>query len=160
MKAPFLFFCFWVAVLPELALAQQKPVSGLGFKLGDDMKTVKQVLNIPYDPEPVAPMPQIGNFSDPNKGKTQYNLRTKGIWIFFSPTGKVETIRLEMPFIKPVGGVAVGDSLGKVLSTHGTPFKPPRQFLKAMVYVYALDDQAYVNYQVEDDEVQIIFIRR
>lgn len=160
MKLPLALFSLLVLVLPNLAWAQQKPIPGLGFKLGDDMKTVKQVLNISYDPEPMAPSPQIGNLPDPNKGKTQYNLRTKGIWVFFSPMGKVETIRLEMPFIKPVGGVAVGDSLGKVLSTHGTPFKPPRQFLKATVYLYALDDQAYVSYHVEDDEVQIIFIRR
>jgi hypothetical protein len=160
MKMPIVVWGLLIAILSTAATAQQKPVPGLGIKLGDDMKTVKQALGITFEPEPMPSSPQIANFPDPNKGKTQYHLRTKGIMVFFTATGRVETIRLEMPFMKPVGGVSIGDSLGKVLSTHGTPFRPPRQFLRARVYVYALDDHAYVAYHIEDDEVQIIFIRR
>ncbi|MCX7173036.1 MAG: DUF2145 domain-containing protein [Proteobacteria bacterium] len=137
-------------------------ISGLGFDLGDDVQTVKAALKTAIDPEPMernAALPAIA--MDPNRGKTFLHLRTKGIWAFFNARGKLETIRLDAPFSNAVLGIRIGDSLGKLTSTLGNPLKKPWiAFGTLEVYQFALDDTAYVNFDVNDDGVQLIFITR
>ena len=92
------------------------------------------------------------NVPDPNKGKTVLHLRTKGIWVFFNPTGKVDTIRLDAPFAGDVLGVKLGDTVKQVLKKLGNPIKKPSTaFITMKSYRYALDDSAYVNYDANDD---------
>jgi|SRR5690348_5934841 len=86
------------------------------------------------------------NVPDPNKGKTVLHLRTKGIWVFFNPTGKVDTIRLDAPFAGDVCGVKLGDTVKQVMKKLGST-----AFITMKSYRYALDDSAYVNYDANDD---------
>jgi hypothetical protein len=142
-------------------LAQQTPINDVGFKLGDDVQTVKAALKTDLDPEPMernALLPPTA--SDINKGKSVLHLRTKGIWAFFNPNGKVETIRLDAPFSGAVKGIALGDSLSKLTSTLGKPLKQPWAYGLTQVYRFALDDLAYSNFDLDDNGVQIIFITR
>ena len=101
------------------------------------------------------------NVPDPNKGKAVLHLRTKGIWAFFSPTGVVETIRLDAPFAGNVLGVKLGDAPKQITEKLGNPIqKPSTAFLTMQSYRYVLDDTAYVNYDANDDGVQIILITK
>ena len=143
------------------AFAQQTAVSGVGFKLGDDIQTVKAALKTSIDPEPMERSPALSAATDPNKGKTVLHLRTKGIWAFFSPAGKVETIRLDAPYSDAVLGIKLGDSLEKLTARLGAPIKKPwAAFVTMQAYQYVLDDSAYVNFDLNDDGVQYIFLTK
>jgi hypothetical protein len=142
--------------------AQTAPVAALGFKLGDDVTTVKAALRTNAEPEPMARNPLLpANAPDVNRGKTVLHLRTKGIWVFFNPTGTVDTIRLDAPFGGDVLGVKLGDTTMRVTEKLGNPIKKPSvAFVTMQAYQYAIDDSAYVNYVANDDGVQIILITR
>ena len=148
--------------MSSILLAQQKPVANLRFKLGDTIDAVKSAMQIDYPPEPMESIQSLPpGMQDPNKGKTVYHFRTKGIWAFFGQAGKVENIRLDAPFSTPVSGVKVGDSLEKMKSVLGEPIKKPfKAFISMDAYVYALDDTAYVTYDLNEEGVQYIFIRK
>jgi len=143
------------------ALAQQQ-VAGIGFKLGDDIATVKSTLKVGYDPEPQernAALPE--GVVDVNKGKSFYHLRTKGIWVFFTKMGKVETIRIDAPYASTVAGISLGDSLAKLKSTLGEPLRKPfSAFGNMQGYNYAFDDTAFVTFDLNDDGVQYIFFHK
>lgn len=153
---------FLFSLLPApAALAQQTVIEGVGFKLGDDVQTVKAALKTELDPEPMERNPALPPSAiDINKGKTVLHLRTRGIWAFFNPDGKVVTIRLDAPFRGDVKGIRLGDRLPKLTATLGQPLKKPWGFGSAQTYQYALDDSAYSNFNLNDDGVQIIFITR
>jgi hypothetical protein len=153
--SPFLFLAVFYCCVP--AQAQQKPVAGLGIKLGDDLSTVKKVFKLDYEPEKTAPV-QSRRGPPTDDGRSIYKIRTKGIWIIFSPAQKVELIRLEAPFNTPIAGISLGDSFGKVLSTHGKPLPKSNMFAPG-IYLYPLDDKAYVSFEIEDSEVRMISIR-
>lgn len=146
----------------QWSVAQTAPLPVLGFKLGDDVTTVKAALKTNVEPEPMAKNPLLpANAFDINRGKTVLHLRTKGIWVFFSPTGTVDTIRLDAPFAGDVLGVKLGDTVKHVTEKLGNPIKKPGvAFVTMQSYQYAIDDSAYVNYVANDDGVQIIFITK
>lgn len=146
----------------QSAMAQVSPLPDVGFKLGDDVAAVKTALKTTVDTEPMARNPALPpNALDINKGKTILHLRTKGVWAFFNPSGTVETIRLDAPFAGDVMGIKLGDDVKKLTSKLGNPIKKPYPaFLTMQAYQYALDDSAYVTFDVNDDGVQYIFITR
>jgi hypothetical protein len=144
-------FC---AFLFGSASAQQVKIRGLNFKLGDDVNTVKTALQTDLDPEPVTT-------ADPNGGKTVIHLRTRGIWVFFSKQGVVETIRFDAPYERSIVGVRIGDSEATVRSVMGKPLKAPWAFGANQAFLYALDDTTYIRFDInETDGVQEIFINK
>jgi len=147
---------------PACVYAQQSSLPGLPVKLGDEVQTVKASLNTPLDPEPMERSPALPPGAvDVNKGKSVLHLRSKGIWVFFSAAGKAEIIRLDAPFAGSVKGIKLGDSSQKLTSTLGQPVKKPwTVFVTMQAYQYVLDDTAYVNFSVNDDGVQSIFVTR
>jgi hypothetical protein len=147
---------------PTGVYAQQSGLPGLPVKLGDEVQTVKASLNTALDPEPIERSPALpAGAVDVNKGKSVLHLRTKGIWVFFNPAGKAETIRLDAPYSGNVKGIKIGDTSQKLISTLGQPIKKPwTVFLTLQAYQYVLDDTAYVNFNVGDDGVQYIFVTR
>ncbi len=151
-----------VIVLNGTANAQMSPLPNLGFKLGDDIPSVQTALNTQMQVEPEVRNPALPSFvADPNKGKTDLHLRTRGIWVFFNPAGHVETIRLDAPYTGNVLGIKIGDSLSKITSTLGKPVKkPPLVMPGTQALIYVLDDAAYVRFDVNDDGVQTILIIR
>lgn len=149
-------------LMPVSAWAQQNAVPDINFNLGDDIPTVKAALNTKVETEPMernAALP--AGARDINAGKTILHLRTRGIWVFFNPSGKAETIRLDAPYSKPVKGIKVGDPTSKITAINGQPNKKPyTTFITMQAYQYALDDSAYVTFDANDDGVQYIFITR
>jgi len=147
---------------PVSAYAQQSGLPGLPVKLGDEVQSVKAALNTSIDPEPMERSPALpAGAVDPNKGKSVLHLRTKGIWVFFSAAGKAEIIRMDAPYSGSVKGIKIGDSSQKLTSTLGQPIKKPWPvFVTMQAYQYVLDDSAYVNFSVNDDGVQYIFLTR
>jgi hypothetical protein len=97
------------------AFAQQTPVAGITFKLGDDVRTVKSALETSLDPEPME-SPASTTFINLNAGKKVLFLRTRGIRVFFNKAGLVETIRFEPPFAGSIKGVKLGDTEEQVRS--------------------------------------------
>ena len=147
-------------IMAAPAQSQQKPVPGVGIRLGDDVATVRRVLKLDYDPEVIEPPPASRRTRTPQESQSIYKIRTKGIWIIFTSSGKVDTIRLEAPYAIPIAGISLGDSLGKVISTHGKPLPRSNMFAPG-IYLYPLDDKAYVSFEVDQtDQVQMISIRR
>jgi hypothetical protein len=144
------------------AVAQTAPLPTLGFKLGDDVATVKSALKTNVDTEPMAKSPLLpSNVPDINRGKTVLHLRTKGIWVFFSPAGVAETIRLDAPFSGDVLGVKLGDTPAQITQKLGKPIrKPGTEMLTLQSYQYVIDDSAYAKFLANDDGVQIIFITK
>ncbi|MCW3481984.1 hypothetical protein OL229_20880 [Neisseriaceae bacterium JH1-16] len=157
---------FSMAMLASLGLSAPTfaQSSNLPFKLvlGDDAATVKAKLKADMDPEPMARNPALpaGAF-DVNKGKTFIHLRTKGVWVFFDRDGKSETIRLDAPFSGDVKGVKLGDDDKKLVAALGKPItKPGSAFLTMTAYKYVWDDSAYVDFDLNEDGVQYIFIHK
>ncbi|WP_027802221.1 hypothetical protein [Paraburkholderia dilworthii] len=146
----------------QWAAAQTVALPDLGFKLGDDVATVKAALRTTAETEPMARNAALPpNFPDPNKGKAILHLRTRGIWAFFGANGNVETIRLDAPFAGNVLGIKLGDDARKITSKLGNPVKKPfPAFLVMQGYQYAIDDSAYATFDVNDDGVQFILITR
>ena len=141
-------------------LGQQVPAGGISFKLGDDIQTVKNALKTNVDPEPMEST-SPSTFANPNAGKTVLFLRTKGIRVFFNKAGLVETIRFEAPFAGSVDGVKLGDTERKVRELKGKPIKNPWQFGASQAFQYALDDTAYIRFDINESEgVQTIFITK
>ncbi len=146
----------------QSAIAQTAPVANLGFKLGDDVATVKAALSTNAEPEPMLKSPLLpANVPDLNRGKTVLHLRTKGIWVFFDTNGSAETIRLDAPFNGDVLGVKLGETTKQVIKKLGNPIKKPGAAFGALqTYRYVIDDSAYVTYDTNDDGVQMIFISK
>jgi len=142
------------------ALAQQAPVEGISFKLGDDVQTVKNALKTSIDPEPMEST-GVSTFSNPNAGKTTLFLRTKGIRVNFNRAGMVEMIKFEPPFAGSISGIKLGDHEVRVRELKGKPIKAPWQFGAAQAFLYALDDTAYIRIDINESEgVQAIFIQK
>ena len=145
----------------QSTMAQTTPVANLGFKVGDDVATVKAALNTTAEPEPMQKSPLLpANVPDINRGKTVRHLRTKGIWVFFDATGTAETIRLDAPFAGDVLGVKLGETTKQVIKKLGDPIKKPGTFGNPQTYRYVIDDAGYVTYDTNDDGVQMIFITK
>ena len=143
------------------ALAQQVPVEGISFKLGDDIQTVKNGLKTNLDPEPMENTASSPVFTNLNAGKTTLFLRTKGIRVNFNKAGIVEMIKFEPPFAGSINGIKIGDSEKKVRELKGKPIKTPWQFGATQAFLYALDDTAYIRFDINDNEgVQWIFIQK
>lgn len=141
-------------------LAQQTPVEGISFKLGDDVQTVKDALQTNLDLEPMENTSTSG-FTNFSAEKTVLFLRTKGIRVFFDKAGHAYSIRFEPPFASSISGVKLGDTEKKVRDLKGKPIKNPWPSGAAKAFLYALDDTAYMRLDIsEDDGVQTIFIRK
>ena len=142
------------------ALAQQIPVEGISFKLGDDVQTVKNGLKTNLDPEPMENFSPSA-FANMNAGKTTLFLRTKGIRVNFNKAGVVEMIKFEPPFAGSINGIKLGDTEKKVRDLKGKPIKAPWQFGAAQAFLYVLDDTAYIRIDISENEgVQSIFIQK
>lgn len=148
------------ALVSFSALAQQSPVAGISFKLGDDIQTVKNALKTNLDPEPMentSPSP----FTNMNAGKSTLFLRTKGIRVNFNKANNVEMIKFEPPFAGSINGIKIGDTEKKVRDVKGKPVKTPWQFGAAQAFLYALDDTAYIRFDINENEgVQAVFIQK
>jgi hypothetical protein len=150
-----------ITLLSASCAAAQQGSTGLNFKLGDDVATVKAALGASGEPEPMARNTALPANMDPNRGKTFFHLRTKGVWAFFNAQGTLETIRLDAPYAGKVRGIGLGDSAAKLKATLGPPIKKPfAAFITMERYQYVLDDSAYVSFDTNDDGVQNIFINR
>jgi hypothetical protein len=142
-----------------VASAQQGKIDGLNFKLGDDVDTVKAALHTDMNPE----RRDDGSISSSrsNAGKTVLNLRTKGIRVFFSRRGDVESIRFDAPYAESIAGIRIGDPEAKVRKVMGKPLKKPWDFGAGQIFLYALDDTAYIYLEMDDaNGVQTIFINK
>ena len=149
-----------IASLSLPVLAQQTPVEGISFKLGDDVQTVKNALKTNLDPEPMENTSPSA-FTNLNAGKTTLFLRTKGIRVNFNKAGVVEMIKFEPPFTGSINGIKLGDTEKKVRDVKGKPIKTPWQFGAAQAFLYALDDTAYIRVDINESEgVQSIFIQK
>lgn len=147
----------------QVSLAQTVPLPDLGFKLGDDVSTVKAALKTTVETEPMARNAALPpGIPDPNKGKSILHLRTRGVWAFFNASGNVESIRLDAPFVGNVLGIKLGDDANKIKSKLGNPIKKPFPafFFVMQGYQYVLDDSAYVTFDLNDDGVQVILVTR
>lgn len=139
---------------------QQTPAEGISFKLRDDVQTVKNSLKTDLDPEPIENTSPSA-FVNLNAGKTVLFLRTKGVRVFFNKAGIVETIRFDLPFAGSIDGIKLGDSEKKVREMKGKPIKKPWQFGAAQAFLYALDDTAYIRFDINENEgVQTIIIQK
>src|SRR5471030_965404 len=147
-----------VMVLPA-AFAQQSPLAGIAFKLGDDVETVKAALKTNIDREPMESL--APSFANMNAGTALLFLRTQGRRVFFKKKGIGGTIGFHPPFSGEIGGVKLGDTEKKVLELKGKPIKAPSQFGMSQTFQYALDDTAYVRFDINDnDGVQAIFVTK
>ena len=146
---------FTVLIAP--AFAQQTPASGLSFKLGDEVSVVKTAMHTNIDPEPIENQLPIG--FNVNAGKKTLQLRTKGITIIFNKKDVVESIKAEEPFSGAIAGVKIGDSEKALRTVMGKPIKTPWALGANQVFLYALDDTAYIRFDVnENSGVQTINI--
>jgi hypothetical protein len=149
-----------VALLSISGNAQLTPANGIDFKLGDDVQTVKNALKTDIDPEPLENSIPNASFNF-NAGKSSLFLRTKGIHVNFNRKNVVESIMFEAPFAGAVAGVRLGDSDKKVTGMKGKPIKTPYQFGASQVYLYALDDSAYIRFDISEAEgVKSIWIQK
>lgn len=149
-----------ISVFSLSAIAQLAPVEGINFKLGDDVQTVKNSLKTSIDPEPTENA-SLPGFPNASTGKTNLFLRTKGIRVFFTKAGVVESIKFEPPFAGSIAGVKLGDTEKKVRDLRGKPVKTPWQFGASQAFLYALDDTSYIRFDInESDGVQTIFIQK
>lgn len=152
---------FLLFVLCGCAAAQQNSSStGLNFKLGDSVATVKAALGTTVEPEEMSRTSGIPANLDPNRGKTFIRLRTRGIWVFFQGD-KLQTIRLDAPYSGRIRGIGIGDSVKKLTATLGPPQIKPWSLGLMQAYRYALNDDAFLIFHVNaDDEVQVMFINK
>jgi hypothetical protein len=149
-----------VAALSLSAYGQLTPAEGILFKLGDDVQTVKNGLKTSLDPEPVENTSPTA-FANPNAGKSTLFLRTKGIRVNFNKAGGTEMIKFEPPFAGSIAGIKLGDTEKKLRDLKGKPIKTPWQFGSAQAFLYALDDTAYIRFDVTENEgVQAIYIQK
>ncbi len=104
--------------VPNDSRKPEPPVSGLQgipVSIGYTVEQVKAAYQTPIDPEP---------FNVPGKpGVTLLRLRSKGVGIFFDPTGKASHIRFDLPFQGSLMGVKIGDSQEAVTTRLGKPAK-------------------------------------
>lgn len=150
-----------VVLASSAVFAQLSPAKGIGFKLGDDVQTVKNVLKTEIDPEPMESVGPSSPFTNPNAGKSTLFLRSKGIRVNFAKKGTVESIKFEAPFSGVIEGVKLGDPERKLRELKGNPIKAPWQFGLAQSFLYVLDDTAYIRFDLTDnDGVQSIFIMK
>jgi hypothetical protein len=147
------------ACLTAPAFAQLAPASGLNFKLGDDVATVKTALHTNIDPEPIEnPFPVGINI---NTGKSMLHLRTKGITIIFNKKEIVESIKVDESYSGSVAGIKLGDSEKSLRSVMGKPVRAPASMGANQIFLYALDDTAYIRFDVnENNGVQTIYIQK
>jgi tryptophanase len=141
------------------ALAQLTPAAGLNFKLGDDVSTVKTALHTNIDPEPIeSALPAGFNM---NAGKSILHMRTKGITINFNKKEIAELIKIDEAYSGSVAGVKLGDSEKTLRSVMGKPVKTPTPLGANQIFLYALDDTAYIRFDVnENNGVQAIYIQK
>lgn len=146
------------ACLSAPAFAQLKPAAGLNFKLGDDVAAVKAALHTSIDPDPMeSTLP--GGFNI-NAGKSTLHLRTRGITVIFKKD-IVESIKIDESFSGSVAGVKLGDSEKTLRSVMGKPVKTPSALGFNRLFLYALDDTAYIRFDVNDnDGVLAIYIQK
>jgi hypothetical protein len=143
----------------QQTFTQQTLVEGITFKLGDDVQTVKNALKTDLDPESMDT--SSSSFANLNAGKTNLFLRTKGIRVFFNRAGVVEMIKFQPPFAGSISGIKLGDTEKKVRDLKGKPIKTPWQFGAEQVFLYVLDDTAYLRIDINENEgVQSIFIQK
>ncbi|HUW50851.1 MAG TPA: hypothetical protein VMV75_07520 [Sulfuricella sp.] len=142
------------------AFAQQVPIEGIAFKLGDDVQAVKNALKTDLDPEPMENI-YPSAFANLSAGKTTLFLRTKGIRVNFNKAGVVEMIKFEPPFAGSISGIKLGYTEKKVRDLKGKPIRTPWQFGAAQAFLYVLDDTAYIRIDINENEgVQAIFIQK
>ena len=149
---------FFVAVglaVSGLALAQTKTIEGLPIRPGDSIEKVKTALRTTLEPEESKSALQ--------RNTKQLRLKTKGIWAFFDPDGRVYNIRLDAPFRGNVGGVKIGDSRATLVEKLGKPAKllkgaTPR-LKQEDPYVYYIDDRTTVRFDFNRSaEIETVFI--
>jgi hypothetical protein len=130
-----------------------RPVPGLGVTIGDTVATVKEVFKTDLDPEPYR---DSSSSPGDKKPRLYLNLRTKGVAFFFVD-GEIDLIRIDAPSSTAIGGLQLGDTLGKLTQLRG---KPIRQwdFGDDDAHLYALDDEVYVRYDVGKKSKEIVRI--
>ena len=105
-----------------------------------------------------------GTFPTPfniRSGKSVLHLRTKGITVTFNKTDIAESIKIDESFSGSVAGIKLGDSEKTLRSVMGKPVKAPTPMGANQSFLYALDDSAYIRFDVnENNGVQAIYIQK
>ncbi|MDQ0391296.1 hypothetical protein [Labrys monachus] len=129
--------------------------------IGDSVDKVKAELNTDVNPEPYHnPVKLPAYIPDPMSGKTVIDLRTKGISIFFSSYGTVEAIRFDVPFSAPILGVYLGENLDQVVSKLGPPLRQIGISKHYISYMYVLNDQSYIHFNMVEQAVQSVVLTK
>jgi hypothetical protein len=82
----------------------------------------------------------------------------QGISLFFNnDSNLLETVRFDAPYSEKVGGVGIGDSSVHMLSSLGSPVRPPWKFANSSAYLFK-DGQHSIRYDVSDGFVHTIFM--
>jgi hypothetical protein len=141
---------------PGVATTQQpRPIAGLGVTIGDTIATIKEVFKTDLDPELYQPTGSTPSSHAPSPLLRQ---ATKGAWFFFDQQGRLERIRLQQPFIAPINGIKLGDTLAQLTEIRGKPIRR-WSFGNDEAYLYPSDDVVYVRYDInKSGEVETIFL--
>src|SRR5579871_2839654 len=69
---------------------QSPTLQKLGVSIGDDLAKVREVFGTQVEVQPYR--------SGTNQDGTTLRLKEKGVWFFFNQTGRITTIRFDVPY--------------------------------------------------------------
>jgi hypothetical protein len=134
------------------AMAQTGKVDGMPIQVGDTIDKVQDAYKTTMVPEPVSSI---------HEGEKGLQLKTKGVWFFFSKDGAIDTIRLDAPFKGTIGGVKIGDTTAKMREQLGEPIKTlkPPAVAQHEAYLYYIDDRTTARFDVDgDSKIETVFL--
>lgn len=86
--------------------------------------------------------------------KKYYRFKKYGIWVFFSMSGELTTLRFDSPFQGTAGGVFIGDFKKDILRINGKPDSDDENGI-----IYRSPDY-YLNYKTLREKVVRVFTNR
>lgn len=135
---------------PSAAPAGSARIDGMPIRVGDNLAKVQDAYKTAMMPEPVSSI---------HEGETGLQLKSRGVWFFFSKDGKIDTVRLDAPFPGAVNGVRIGDTTAKMREVLGEPAKTLKNIPRQSAYLYYLDDETTARFDVgDDDKIRTVFL--
>jgi len=139
--------------------AQDQSIQSIGFRLGDDVTTVKRALKTEESPKPFhSVFEAFPSLHEDDSGKSILEDNTIGASVLFDKTGKAENIRLMFPFRGNVLGVKIGESTSNVLTKLGQPSGTVDDAAGVLSYNYKIGQGYYIHYFVGGGYIRIITI--
>ena len=141
------------------ARAVSLSVDGLPIHIGDNVQEIQSALHTRMEPEDIStPLPTGTTASE-------IHLKTKGVWVFFSPSGISQTIRLDAPFAGSIGGIKIGNSRTHIINTIGKPAFDLTNLhtrIDGLTPIqYYLDENTLIRFDFDaDDEVMTMYITK